>query len=104
MIPVRAKSTTGAAGELPRTVNMRDERANHDHGKQDRRIEGVAGNQQTDAGRHFQKAGEIPEPLAEADLGEQIDHYSGTSQLGAADPYKGQGDQTGKTPQSDEAA
>src|SRR5216683_3845000 len=36
---------------------MRDERANHDHGKQDRRIEGVAGNQQTDAGRQFQKAG-----------------------------------------------
>src|SRR5258705_11661219 len=83
---------------------MRDERASHDNGKQDGRMEGIAGNQQADAGRHFQNSGEIAEPLAEADLGEQFDHDSGTGQLGAAGPYKGQGDEHGKSPESDEAA
>ncbi len=83
---------------------MRDERANHDHGKQDRRIEGVAGNQQTDAGRHFQKAGEIPEPLAEADLVEQFEHCSGAGKLGGAGGYKGQSGKTGQRPECDESA
>src|SRR5713101_9898895 len=34
---------------------MRDDRAKHDDGKQDGRIESIAGNKQSDAGRHLQK-------------------------------------------------
>jgi hypothetical protein len=83
---------------------MRDKCAGHDNGKHDGRIEGVAGNQQADAGGHFQKAGEVPEPLTEADLGEQVDHYGGTGQLGAAHPDKEQGGETGKNPERGEAA
>jgi hypothetical protein len=75
---------------------MRDDRANHDNGKQDRRIEGIAGNQQADAARHFQKAGQIPEPLADADFVEQFDYGSGTGEFGAAGPYKGKGDKAGR--------
>src|SRR4051794_37203482 len=42
-----------------------------------RRVESVTGDQQADACRHFQKAGEISEPLPDADLVEYLDH-SGT--------------------------
>src|SRR6266851_2330982 len=104
MMPVRTNSTTGAAGEVPSTVDMHGERASHNKGKQDGRIEGGAGHQQADAGGHLQKAGDIPEPLAEAYLGEQVDHDRGTGQLGAPGPDKGEGDQTGKHPERDEAA
>ena len=65
---------------------MRDDRANHDDGKQTGRIERVAWNQQTDAARDLQKTGEIAESLTAADLVEQFDHRSGTRQLGAASP------------------
>ena len=83
---------------------MRGERASHHEGKQDGRIECGAGHQQADARAHLQKAGDIPEPLAEADLGEQVDHDRGTGQLGAPGPDKAEGDQTGKRPERDEAA
>ena len=53
---------------------------------------------------HLQKAGDIPEPLAETDLDEQVDHDRGPGQLGAPGPDKGEGDQTGKQPECAEAA
>src|ERR1700722_17537189 len=78
---------------------MRDDRANHDDGKQTGRIEGIAWNQQTDAARDFQKTSEIPEPLAAADLVEEVYHSSGARQLGAAGPQKSQRHRTRQNPQ-----
>jgi hypothetical protein len=83
---------------------MRDERANHDNGKQQGRREGVARTQQANASSYFQKAGEIPEPLAEANLVEPVDHRGSTGQLGAASPYQGQDDKSGKKPESTETS
>ena len=83
---------------------MRDDRANHYNGEQDRRIEGVTGNQQADTARQFQKDREVPEPLAEADLVKLFNHCRETRKLGAAGRHKGQGDNAGKNPESEEAA
>jgi hypothetical protein len=83
---------------------MCDDCANHDDGKQDGRVECVTGYQQADCARYFQKTGEVPKPLAKADLIEHFDHYRDTGQLGAAGAYEGHGDKTGKRPESDEAA
>jgi hypothetical protein len=83
---------------------MRDDRANHDDGKQDRRVECVTGHQQADCACYFQKGREVPKPLANADLVEHFDHYRDTGQFGAAGRYKDQGDKTGQNPESDEAA
>src|SRR5258708_19878963 len=67
-------------------------------------MRGLTRNKQADAGRHFQKAGEIPEPLAEADFVEHFDHHRDTGQFGAAGSYKGQGGKAGKDPEGDQAA
>ena len=65
---------------------MRDDRAHHDEGKQDSRVEGVPGNKQADGAGYFQHAGEIPESLAEARLVEDFNHCGGSGELGAAGP------------------
>jgi hypothetical protein len=83
---------------------MRDDRANHDHGKQDGRVECVTEHQQADSARYFQETGEVPKPLAKADLVEHFDHYRDAAQPAAAGRYEGQGDKAEKRPESDEAA
>jgi hypothetical protein len=104
MIPVSTNSTTGAAGGLPSTVTCAMNAPTMTTASSRAAWKGVARKQQAIASSYFQKAGEIAEPLAEANLVEQVDHCGCTGRLGAAGPYKSQGDKTGNKPESAETS